>query len=400
MGVASLALLVLTVVRGLNALVSLDLALRRRTGRYWILTTGWLLYATSAGIRLAWPGSGLASSVYAALALVGSLLVIAGVLTYFVRLEARRVFAGALGLLVSAATLYVAEPASQALTPAVQSVALLGLSGYAVSRTRTVMRLAGSGFFWIVGFLMIGVAQALVYLLLSDPGTGLLALSILLSSAVGLFILNLDADVTHRFLVDSRRRYLTLFESAADAIFLHTPEGAIRDVNAAASEMLGYSESELRTMTVQDLDTAPRHGEYARKVREIADGDPVLFRTEHVRRDGSIVPVEVNSRSVVLGGEQLVFSVVRDITARIRAERVLEKRTRELDVFFDVSLDMLLVVDTDGTILRANPTWEPALGYGPDELVGTLFQSYVHAEDRERTGEVFREMVDACSTGS
>ncbi len=394
MGVTSLALLVLTAVRGLNLLVSLDLALRRRAGRYWILATGWLLYAGSTGIRLAWPDSVAAFSIYAALALVGSLLVVAGVLTYFVRLEARRVLAGAAGLLIAALALYIARPASHALTPIVQSITLLGASGYAVLRARTVMRLAGSSFFWMVGFFVIGVAQALVYVTFPDPGTGLLALSILLSFAVGLFILNLDADVTHRFLVDSRRRYLTLFESAADAVYLHTPEGAIREVNAAASEMLGYPEDELMTMTVRDLDTAPRHDDHADKVREILDGGPLLFRTEHVRKDGSVVPVEVSSRSVVLEDERLVFSVVRDVTARIRAEGVLRKKTRELEAFFDVSLDLLLVVDAAGAILKASPSWEQALGYDPDALVGTLFQSYVYAEDRERTEEVLRELAD------
>ncbi len=53
--------------------------------------------------------------------------------------------------------------------------------------------------------------------------------------------------------------------------------------------------------------------------------------------------------------------------------------------FFDLSIDMLCVLQFNGHFSRLNPAWESTLGFTRDELMARPFIEFVHPDDRERT---------------
>jgi PAS domain S-box-containing protein len=53
--------------------------------------------------------------------------------------------------------------------------------------------------------------------------------------------------------------------------------------------------------------------------------------------------------------------------------------------FFETSLSLFAIVDREGRVMRANPSWERVLGYRPEELVGRRLVELIHRDDRERT---------------
>ena len=55
------------------------------------------------------------------------------------------------------------------------------------------------------------------------------------------------------------------------------------------------------------------------------------------------------------------------------------------DRFFEVSIDMLCVLDFSGHFKRLNPAWERTLGFSIAELMSKPFIEFVHPDDRERT---------------
>src|SRR5512135_1676455 len=69
------------------------------------------------------------------------------------------------------------------------------------------------------------------------------------------------------------------------------------------------------------------------------------------------------------------------------AETSLRLKTEELDQFFNVSLDLLCIANTDGYFLRLNPAWERILGYTHEELMAKQFLEFVHPDDLDSTRE-------------
>jgi formate hydrogenlyase transcriptional activator len=87
----------------------------------------------------------------------------------------------------------------------------------------------------------------------------------------------------------------------------------------------------------------------------------------------------------VVTGFKLIAQVFANALARKRAEQALRQKTEELDQFFNVSLDLLCIANTDGYFLRLNPSWERNLGYSREELMAKRFLDFVHPDDLDRT---------------
>lgn len=83
----------------------------------------------------------------------------------------------------------------------------------------------------------------------------------------------------------------------------------------------------------------------------------------------------------------LIAGLLIQMRRRRSAETWLLQRTEELDQFFNVTLDLLAIANTDGYFLRLNPAWEKTLGYNIDELRRRRFLDLVHPDDLNGTRE-------------
>ncbi len=57
----------------------------------------------------------------------------------------------------------------------------------------------------------------------------------------------------------------------------------------------------------------------------------------------------------------------------------------EVSRFFDVSLDLLVIRDISGKVVRVSPSWHATLGYTPDEMRGRRLLDLVHPDDMPGT---------------
>ena len=58
-----------------------------------------------------------------------------------------------------------------------------------------------------------------------------------------------------------------------------------------------------------------------------------------------------------------------------------------VSTFFDVSLDLLVIRELDGRVVRASPSWETVLGWRPDEMEGLPLLRLLHPDDQVTTLE-------------
>ena len=88
---------------------------------------------------------------------------------------------------------------------------------------------------------------------------------------------------------------------------------------------------------------------------------------------------------------QLIHDLIeleREQTAKLR------QRTAELDTFWEISPDLLAMIDTHGTFLRVNPAWGAILGRASHELVGSSILALVHPDDRLKTQDALSRAID------
>jgi PAS domain S-box-containing protein len=86
--------------------------------------------------------------------------------------------------------------------------------------------------------------------------------------------------------------------------------------------------------------------------------------------------------------------------ARTTNQLLLDSSAAEdLATFFSVTLDMLVIRELDGTVVRASRSWETHLGWRPEELEGRMLIDLVHPDDlpgtRESIVEVEARLPDA-----
>jgi PAS domain S-box-containing protein len=131
-------------------------------------------------------------------------------------------------------------------------------------------------------------------------------------------------------LMSATNRYRTLFESAADAIFVIDLKGNLLDVNRSACETLGFSRKEIMKKTWNDI-LAPEESLKGNDLlNEIHKKGHILFETCYCKKTGEIVPIESSSRIIEYDRQQAILNISRDITERKEAEKDREKLWEQL----------------------------------------------------------------------
>lgn len=102
----------------------------------------------------------------------------------------------------------------------------------------------------------------------------------------------------------------------------------------------------------------------------------------------------VLTRQVIIGAGVLglafvglsLYAIRRDLAGRARAEA-------ELDRFFNLSLDFLVIASADGYFKRVSPAVTDILGWSVDEFLERPFIQFIHPDDQAATwAEVDRQM--------
>jgi len=114
-----------------------------------------------------------------------------------------------------------------------------------------------------------------------------------------------------------------LLNEATDSIIATDLQGNIIYMNEATCPALGYSKEKLLTMNLRQLVSPKMAGKISGRLKRIQKEGAIAFESEHMRKDGSIFPVETTSRTVKLGDRTILLFVIRDITERKKMEEQL-----------------------------------------------------------------------------
>src|SRR6476620_5538994 len=211
---------------------------------------------------------------------------------------------------------------------------------------------------------------------------------------------------------DSDSHYRQMFaKSRAIQLLVDPTDSSIVDANQAASEFYGYTIEQLKKLRISNINTLPADKIAEEMARAVAE-QRNYFNFRHTLASGEVRDVEIHSSPVEVGGRQILYSIVHDITERRRAEeevarlnadleRRVAERTAELEreiaerealeaivrqqnealrteyerlatVIASVDIS-LAVLDREGRIVLVNDAWLYRTGLTREQVVGALY---------------------------
>lgn len=156
--------------------------------------------------------------------------------------------------------------------------------------------------------------------------------------------------------------FRTLFAESHSMMFLIDPEtGRIVDVNPAACRFYGYTNREMTSMKIQQINVLNEE-QMNRELANAGNGKKNYFVFEHRLADGSIKTVEVYSGKAHHKGRTLLYSVIHNITEAKKTEKLLRESRQLFETLAKISPTGIFKTDAKGKTTYVNPRWSEITG--------------------------------------
>jgi len=191
---------------------------------------------------------------------------------------------------------------------------------------------------------------------------------------------------------DQRERYQAILGAMDEGVVVQGADGAITACNPSAERILGVSADQLMGRTSFDPRWRTTRPDGSSFPPDEHPGIAALRTGDAVRGVVMGVDVDEDTRWILINAQPLVDEkrgvprevVVSfaDITAH-RAEQA-ERRAAESQVqnIFNLSMDLLGMVGTNGYFLRVNPAMQRAFGWTEHDMLARPFVEFIHPDDR------------------
>ena len=169
-----------------------------------------------------------------------------------------------------------------------------------------------------------------------------------------------------------------ILNASSDGYWGVDRQGQLLEVNRAYCRQSGYSQEELLTMRITDLDVAESAEATAEHLQQIIETGTSQFETMHRRKDGSVWYVEVTANYIDTA-EGKLFAFCRDITKRKVAEVV--RHDGHMDAIrgiVETAFDGYLRVGCQGQLLDVNSIYCQQSGFSREELRGMSLSDLTH----------------------
>jgi PAS domain S-box-containing protein len=170
-------------------------------------------------------------------------------------------------------------------------------------------------------------------------------------------------------LKESEERFQMVIENLPHGVCLHDLNGYMTLVNKALCELTSYSEEELLTMNVQEVD----HQSVSRDDRQnlwlkLNKGGHDHVESILHRKDGSTFPAVIYLNAINLKEKPMILAITQDITERKKAVEKLKESEERFQTVIEHLPHAVSVHDLNGNFILVNETLRKQTGYTREEL--------------------------------
>jgi PAS domain S-box-containing protein len=190
-------------------------------------------------------------------------------------------------------------------------------------------------------------------------------------------------------------RYARLFNSIRDAILVADTDRRIIDCNRAFTELFGYGLGDISGRKTQVVYASEE--EYRRLGEHLKDaGRADTFITVEYRcKDGRVFPGETTVFALQddVGAVTGYIGMIRDVSERRSAQEELRREQRFVHAVLETSGALIVVLDSEGRVLRVNEACERVTGFTQQELTRRPLHALLPDDEQEEVQGVFAALL-------
>ena len=142
--------------------------------------------------------------------------------------------------------------------------------------------------------------------------------------------------------IEKEWQYRSIFDAATDGLIINDLEtGLVVEANPAACLMHGFTREEFIGLHLTGFVHPDSQDEFSEYIRAFQAEGVFDTRILHIRKDGSTFYAEWRGTAFTYQGRSCLLGIVRDVSDRVQAERLLqqrvEARTREQSALLEIS---------------------------------------------------------------
>ncbi|MBU0492808.1 MAG: PAS domain S-box protein [Chloroflexi bacterium] len=209
-------------------------------------------------------------------------------------------------------------------------------------------------------------------------------------------VLSAGEDITERkraevALRESEANFRALADNAHDGILVTAVDGHYVYANEHAAHMLGYRVSDLLQMSMHDLVPPAEADKAQSNFAQRLAGVPVprQYETVALHQNGTLVPVELTAARTTWHGQPTIMVILRDISARKRAQAALEASETRYRTLVQSIRDGVYTLDTAGRFIFVNDEIVNRAGQTREWFLGHDYRAVIRPEDHATTDAYF-----------
>jgi PAS domain S-box-containing protein len=207
-----------------------------------------------------------------------------------------------------------------------------------------------------------------------------------------------ESKEAERELKESEKKYRELIEKSLQGVVI-IQDSRIVFANKALARITGFTVKALLSLTPERMKVLI-HPEDQERVwgllenRLIGKALPPHYECRGIRKDGSVMWMEIFAHQIIFNGKPAIQGAIIDITERKHAEEALRESEEKYKTLVETSPDAVTATDLEGKITYASQQTLNLYGYrNAKELIGKSALDLISPEEYERAKKNLKRIL-------
>jgi len=219
-------------------------------------------------------------------------------------------------------------------------------------------------------------------------------------------ILGYLIDITNQkkseeILLESQKKYFSLFKEASDAIIL-VDKDKVFDCNEKTEKLFGFNREELIGLNLLSLmpEFQPNGTSTVEKrkikVDEAYQGKVSTYYWQYKKKDGTLFDAEVSLNVLSLKNKKYLQASIRDISERKTIERNLRESEQKYRALLDAIPDLIFIVNKNGVYRFFKPDIYHEFDVPVESVIGKTLEDFFKNDMLQKVRLCINQALTTC----